>query len=98
MLLATLTKQPTDRFDYDFSYKEWLVKADNLESTIVTVLPDDSNVLGGLQIETVIIMDPILKLWISGGKDRTTYKITLTSTTTDGRVRQDEMKLKIKDI
>jgi hypothetical protein len=98
MLLGTFHKQPADRYDFDFNYGDWLTVQDNLEGSTVTVLPDDSADLDGLQIESVTVIDPILKLWISGGKNRTTYKITLTSTTADGRVKQDEIKLKVKDI
>jgi len=35
---------------------------------------------------------------VSGGATGTTYKLTVTATTADGRVKQDEFKVKVKDI
>ncbi len=98
MLLGTFNKQPSEVYDYDFDYAEWLTVGDNLESCVVTVFPDDSAEPDGLKIETVIVIDPILKIWLKGGKNSTTYKITLTSTTADGRIKEDEIKIKVKDI
>lgn len=98
MLLGTFSKQPVERYDYDFDYGDWLTEGDNLETTTVEVHPNDSTEVGGLQIDTVTVIDPIVKLWISGGINGVTYKITMTSNTADGRIKQDEFKLKIKDI
>lgn len=98
MLLGTFNKQPVERYDYDFDYSHWLTEGDNLESTVVEVYPNDSAEIGGLQIETVTVIDPIIKLWISGGINGVTYKVTMTSNTADGRIKQDEFKLKVKDI
>jgi hypothetical protein len=38
------------------------------------------------------------KIWITGGVSGTTYKIEVTVTTSLGRVKQDELKCKIKEI
>lgn len=98
MLLGTFNKQPSEVYDYDFDYSEWLTTKDNVASCVVKVFPDDGADPQGLQIETVTVMDPIVKIWVSGGVDRTTYKITLTTTTEDGRIKEDEIKIKVKDI
>jgi hypothetical protein len=92
MLLGTFQKQPADRLDYDVTYKEWLTEGDNLMSVTSSCSPD------GLVIETAYVHDPMVKVWLSGGTSGTTYKITLTATTADGRIRQDEFKVKVKDI
>lgn len=98
MLLGTFNKQPADRYDYDFNYSEWLTVNDNLESTVVTTFPDDSAEVDGLQVDIVVVIDPLIKIWLSGGKNGVTYKITMTTTTADGRIKQDEFKVKVKDI
>ena len=98
MLLGTFNKQPADRYDYDVDYKEWLTERDNVASSVIMVMPDDSAEVDGLKVETVVVMDPIVKFWLSGGKNGVTYKITLTTSTGDGRIKQDEIKIKVKDI
>ncbi len=91
MNLGNFSKQPVEAFDYDIDYSEWLTANDNVVSSQVTVAPT------GLTIDFVLIADPRVKIFCSGGTDGTTYKITVTTTTDEGRVKQDEFKLKIKD-
>jgi len=93
MMLGTFIKQPVERSDYDISYAEWLVDGDSVESVVVTSFPEDSLVIDGIQA-----ISPIIKMWIEGGLNGVTYKVTLTVTTVDGRIKQDEFKLKVKDI
>ena len=92
MILGTFQKQPADRLDYDVTYKDWLTTGDNLESMVAESVPE------GLTIDSVYVNDPIAKIWLSGGMSGMTYKVTLTATTADGRIRQDEFKVKVKDI
>ena len=102
MILGTMNKQPADRYDYDIDYSEWLTDKDNVESVAVTVFPDEGLLdpvpADRLNILSVTVIDPFVKLWIDGGRNGVTYKVTLTMTTADGRIKQDEFKLKVKDI
>jgi hypothetical protein len=95
-------KQPVERVDYDIDYSEWLTTNDNVESVVVTVFPDESVMTpvphDRLHVLTAVVIDPIIKLWIEGGRNGVTYKVSLTMTTADGRIKQDEFKLKVKDI
>jgi hypothetical protein len=94
-------KQPVERVDYDIDYSEWLTTNDNVESVVVTVFPDELAMTpvpdSRLHILTAVVIDPIVKLWIEGGRNGVTYKVTLTMTSADGRIKQDEFKLKVKD-
>ena len=92
MILGNFTKQPVDVVDYDIDYSEWLTTGDNVQSTVVTVTPE------GLTVDSVFVNDPRIKIWISGGTNGVTYKVTVTATTADGRVKQDEFRVKVKDI
>jgi hypothetical protein len=40
MILGTFSKQPVDRYDYDIDYSEWLTERDNVESVVVSILPN----------------------------------------------------------
>ena len=96
--LATKKKQPIDNLDYDIWYANspdgeapWLISSDQLSSVVVEVSSPDLNV------ESIVFPDH-LKLWVSGGLDGETYKISLTITTEGGRVKQDEVRFRIKEI
>lgn len=91
MIIGNFVKQPADVVDYDIDYSEWLTDGDNVESATVDVTPE------GLTVESIFVADPKLKIWVSGGVNGITYKLTVTTTTADGRIKQDEFKLKVKD-
>ena len=91
MILGTFIKQPADITDYDVEYQEWLPAGDILLDTQVTVAPDT------ITIQSARVVDQRVNIWLEGGEVGTTYKFTVTTTTTQGRVRQDEFRVKIKD-
>lgn len=91
MILGNFVKQPVEVIDYDIDYSEWLTPGDNVQSTAVTV---DQN---GLNVDSVFVNDPRVKIWLSGGTNGITYKLTVTTVTADGRTKQDEFKVRIKD-
>ena len=91
MNFGTYFKQPSEVLDYDLDYREWLTSGDNVQSAQVVVTPT------GLTVDSTFINDPRVKIWLSGGASGSTYKVTVTMTTADGRVREDEFKLKVKE-
>lgn len=92
MNLGSYSKQPVEVLDYDIDYSQWLTAGDNVESVTVGIAPP------GLVLESTFINDPRVKLWLSGGENGARYKLTVTMTSADGRVKQDEFNLKVKDI
>ncbi len=90
-ILGTFVKQPADRLDYDVDYTDWLTVGDSIESTVVSVSP------ATLTIDSTFNNTPRIKIWLFGGVDKVRYKVTLTSTTADGRVKQDEFLVVVKD-
>ena len=91
MNFGTYFKQPSEVLDYDLDYREWLTSGDNVQSATVAVTPT------GLTVDSTFINDPRVKIWLSAGTAGSTYKVTVTMTTADGRVREDEFKLKVKE-
>jgi len=92
MNFGTFLKQPAETLDYDLDYAEWLVPGDRVVGANVLSEPV------GLELDSTFIDSPIVKLWLSGGTHGTTYKLTITTTTDGGRIKQDEFKLKVKDL
>lgn len=91
MRLGNFPKQPIDVLDYDIDYSQWLTVGDNVQSATVVVEPND------LILDATFINDPRIKIWLAGGTHLTTYKVTVTMTTADGRIKQDEFRVKVKD-
>lgn len=89
--LGSFKKQPVEKLDYDIDYSAWLTDNDGLNSAVATVDPP------GLQLPSPTVSSPRLKLWASGGTSGTTYKVSITATTDDGRIKQDELSIKVKD-
>jgi hypothetical protein len=93
-ILARFQKQPAEIQDYDIDFSEWLSDladtAPGPNGSVVTVE-------AGLTILYSTLTNGVVKVWTSGGTDGTTYKITATLTTTGSRVKQAEIKIKVKE-
>lgn len=96
-MTTTLIKQPADQRDYDIDFSRWIPDDDTITSATAVVTEIDP--LTDIQVESVQIVaaDAIVKVWISGGLDGSTYKITVTASTTDGRIKETEFKLRVRD-
>lgn len=85
-------KQPRERFSYTINYTDSLTVGDNIETASATVSPS------GLTLEDVGVYDPRVKFWCSGGTDGVTYKVTVLAYSADGRIFEDEVTIKVKEI
>lgn len=92
MILGTFSKQPVEVLDYDIDCSDWLVSDDALSSA--TAVVDET----GLAVDSVLISSPRVKVWLSGGTNGSTYKVTVTITTEDGRVKQVEFRVRVRDV
>lgn len=95
--IASYTQQPSDRLDYDIWYandpdgsKDWLINGDYIESATVEASPT------GLTVEDISFPDRV-KLWVSQGTAGTVYKVSVTIHTVEGRIKQDELRFRIKE-
>lgn len=89
-ILGTFRQQPADTLDYDIDFSDWLPVQDVIVSATAVAEP---NTL----VVTRAVQSPRVKVWCSEGDVGVTYKITVTATTNDGRVKQVEFKLKVKE-
>lgn len=90
MALASITQQPRDVRDYDIDFGEWFPPDDTVISATVIVYP-----LG--LTATYAIQAPRIKVWLQDGVDGASYKVTVIAYTNDGRAKEVELKVKIKD-
>lgn len=98
-VLATYTKQPAERKDYDIEFEKWLAHddEDTLNDVQAVVRVKAGPTESPLLVERIDITATRAKLWISGGQDGATYKIEITTITQRGRVDQSELVFKVKD-
>jgi hypothetical protein len=91
MKLGQFIKQPGERESYTVNYENDLTEGDNVMTAAVTVTPV------GMTVDPVNVFDPRVRFWASGGINGVSYKVTLTVTTADGRVLEDEVTIKVKE-
>jgi hypothetical protein len=101
MILGRFIKQPAETLDYDIDFGEYLNDGDTLASSGSPPVPMPLSVAvtpSGLTLgPTFVVGSNKIKQWISGGTDGAKYKVTLTATTSAGRVKQVEFVVRVKD-
>lgn len=96
--LATYTKQPADKLDYDCDCSDVVAGGDSVDSVVASVTD-----IAGTEVPALLTVTPVVsdsetvKLWVEDGTAGKSYKIEFTVTTTLSRVKQGEVKLKVKD-
>ena len=95
-ILEKYEQQPGERLDYDIDFSSLFLSA--LSDTApgptgveVTVAPE------GLTLDDFELIQGKVKVWLMGGTSGTTYKITAQIVTAGGRVKEDEVKIKVKE-
>ena len=92
-VLDTQTKQPIEKLDFDIEYVDWLTPGDGISADKITVEIDRPELI----CPFFTVSGTVLKVWLIAGVDAVTYKVTVTVETDDGRIKQDEFKVKVKD-
>ena len=89
------TKQPSDVDTVDVSFVDYLNdRADTgLTATVIAITGDDNSLTSPAQS----LMDGVMKVWLSGGTDGKTYKVTVRLTTTAGRIKEHDFNVRIKE-
>ena len=86
-------KQPPEVLDYDIDLSSWMPSGDTISAvSVVSSSPAD------LVVQTFSSTDTSVKIWLLGGTDGNTYKVTATITTAQGRVKEIDFKIRVKDL
>lgn len=91
--MDTFFKQSHDKLDYDTDFSRWLPDGDVVQLSEVTT----DSPPGVLVVEAVQHTDQIVKVWLSGGVNGSTYQVTVLVTTAGGRIKETEFKLRVRD-
>ena len=91
-ILGRFIKQPAEKESYSIEFEDDLVDADAIASATAVVEPI------GLNLVSTLVIGTRVKVLVSGGGPvGTRHKITVTATTDDGRILQDEFYVIIKE-
>lgn len=92
-ILGTFPKQPGERLDFDVDFQEWMSAGDYLVSATTTVTT-------GITAELPLIdaTQKVVKQWITGGTTNTKYKVQIRATTNDGRIKEAEFYVKVREV
>lgn len=91
-VLAKWPKQPGETLDYDISFVDYLAKRND------TVASHAVDVETGLTKEFSTVTDGVVKVWLSGGVDGQTYKVTAKIVTHGGREKHGEVLIKVGEV
>ena len=91
MIIGVIIQQPIDKIDYLIDATSIVGVEDELVAFDAHTIPD------GLGVIAIINDSHTGTLWVSGGVANTEYKIDMDFTTEKGRIRQDELIVKIED-
>lgn len=94
MRLGQFEKQPSERESYTITYEDDLTDGDNVDTAVVKSIAPS----GELTIDQTAVIDPRVRFWAVGGVDGTNYKVTFTVTTADGRILEDEVLIRVKEL
>lgn len=83
-------KQPAEVLDYDVLLAKWMVEGDSIVSVSATA---DT----GLTVEGVSFSGTTVKVWVSGGTDGNNYKVTVKALTNDGRLKEVDFTVRVRE-
>lgn len=85
-------KQPADQLDYDLDFSDWLTDTDTITGVVAT-----SSVPLEMPVLSAAVSGATAKIWVAGGLNGVTYKVTSTITTSEGRIKELEFKIRVRD-
>lgn len=95
-ILEKYQKQPGEVLDYDIDFSTAYLSG--LGDTAPGPAGLEVTAEPGITVDYAELINGRVKVWLSGGTDGVTYKVTATITTLGGRTKQAEIAVKVKEI
>lgn len=99
-ILGTFQKQPADILDFDIDFTDWLAEADandalsTVSSVIVSATAGSTFALGA---SAIFDLNRQVKVWTSLGVDGDLIKIKTTVTTVNGRTKEVDWRMRVRE-
>ena len=100
MLIGKITKQPIERQNFYVQYGDYLQEGETIVSVVGTLDVEDPLLPGELYLVGPVLLptNADVEFWLEDGIAGNTYKMEITVETSLGNKKQDEFKIKIKEI
>lgn len=89
-MLGVKKQKPDDRLDYDIDFSRWLSEGDTITDAASTA--DE-----GMTVDAVQPFGQKVKVWVSGGISGRSYRVTITATTQEARVKEACFQIRISE-
>lgn len=93
-VVGSVKQQPNDVQDYDIDFGDWFPSDDVIVSAVVSAAPS-------MPTSPTYSISPngrTVKVWVySGGVSGTKYQVTVRAATNDGRVKEVELRVTVKE-
>lgn len=89
-MLGCKLQRVDDRLDYDVDFARWLSDDDTITDATATAS-------AGLTIDAVHVFGQVVKVWVSGGIASKSYRVDVTATTADGRVKDECFMIRVSE-
>jgi hypothetical protein len=103
--MKIFTKQPGERLAYDIDLTDWfqgLIDSDQIDGATLQVVLATAGSTADLtaSLNATFLGTPptVIKVWIEAGIDGADYKLTVRATTAQGRVKEVDFIVRIKEI
>jgi hypothetical protein len=88
-VIKKFEQQTDEKLDYDFVFN--LPSTDSVSSVQIPVNPS------GLTVSSTSMSANTVKVWLTGGTDGADYTVTVKATTSEGRVKELAMILRVRN-
>ena len=94
MRVGNFEKQPDERRRLSITYSDALAQGDSVSTVeLKSIAPT-----GELTVDTLAAVTPQISFFVDGGVDKTTYIITVTTTSSLGEVFEDEVSVRVREM
>lgn len=93
-ILGTFPKQPNEIRDYDVSFADYLARRDDTPRAVTPVVIETDP---GLVVESFVLIEGVVKVFLSGGVDGESYNVKVTLNTTGGRRVEGDIVIRVKE-
>lgn len=92
MAIDSVEKQPAEIMSFDIDFSEWLTNRGETAASASAV------VAVGITLVSTSLIGSAVRCRFSGGTTGTTYKCTVTLTTTSGLTKEYDFNIKVKEL
>ena len=92
------TKQPREVEDKDVDWADWMPAGDSIDATLTEVRQLSGDDATPLVVDKVENTANLSKVWLSGGAHGAKYRVTVRMKTLNGREKEAEFDISVKEI